>query len=331
MVTHDFNYLIDKVRSAPFKHDPFKHIHLSEFLSKEHFDAIVACKEISLKRCENDTELFDALYEVGYEMVPFPGAVVDDLEYIKARQNKKSVAGHHSACESQGVVLRLSNPSSEILVDLKAFIQSDDFNSVIAEKFGVPYNDVRRDAGIQKYLDEYEISPHPDMRKKALTFMVNINPSPTSEHENHHTHYLRFKAQKEYVQKFWEGNPTVERCWVPWDWCDSVKQQSDNNSIVIFSPSHDTLHAVKASYCHLNFQRTQMYGNLWSGDNFDRPISNLDWSDFELSNRNHRNNQSPIKRLSSSILRLSKRAIGRGTKPVDKTARTVDRTRSGNY
>lgn len=30
-----------------------------------------------------------------------------------------------------------------------------------------------------------------------------------------------------------------------------------------FSPSDDTLHAVKARYDHLVAQRTQMYGNLW--------------------------------------------------------------------
>ena len=50
---------------------------------------------------------------------------------------------------------------------------------------------------------------------------------------------------------------------MPWDWCEVQKTQTENNSIVIFSPSNDTLHAVKADYNHLTYQRTQLYGNLW--------------------------------------------------------------------
>jgi hypothetical protein len=42
-----------------------------------------------------------------------------------------------------------------------------------------------------------------------------------------------------------------------------VKQQTENNSIVIFSPRWDTMHAIRAHYDHLVTQRTQFYGNLW--------------------------------------------------------------------
>ena len=44
------------------------------------------------------------------------------------------------------------------------------------EKFGIEYQNCNIDGGIQKYLDGYELSPHPDIRLKAATFMVNINP-----------------------------------------------------------------------------------------------------------------------------------------------------------
>ena len=43
-------------------------------------------------------------------------------------------------------------------------------------------------------------------------------------------------------------------------------RQSNSRQIIIvlsFSPNHDTMHAVKADYDHLNSQRTQLYGNLW--------------------------------------------------------------------
>ena len=39
-------------------------------------------------------------------------------------------------------------------------------------------------------------------------------------------------------------------------------QQSINNSIVLFAPNIDTLHAIKMQYDHNKFQRTQLYGNL---------------------------------------------------------------------
>jgi hypothetical protein len=50
---------------------------------------------------------------------------------------------------------------------------------------------------------------------------------------------------------------------VPWDWCTTKIKTNTNNSIVLFSPSNESLHAVKLDYNHLNFQRTQIYGNLW--------------------------------------------------------------------
>ncbi len=83
----------------------------------------------------------------------------------------------------------------------------------------------------------YEISPHPDICQKALTYMVNVNPSEASETADHHTHYLKFRPEYKYVQAYWEGNLDVNRCWVPWEWCESVKTQTANNSIFIFAPS----------------------------------------------------------------------------------------------
>ena len=41
-----------------------------------------------------------------------------------------------------------------------------------------------------------------------------------------------------------------------------VKKISKNNTLVMFQPSNDTLHAIKLDYDHTKFQRTQIYGNL---------------------------------------------------------------------
>lgn len=65
------------------------------------------------------------------------------------------------------------------------------------------------------------------------------------------------------TQRTWETDFTRDRGWVSWDWCETVLQQRANNSLVVFSPASDTLHAVRARYDHLWTQRTQCYGNLW--------------------------------------------------------------------
>lgn len=154
-------------------------------------------------------------------------------------------------------------------------------NRAIAEKFKVNFDDCLIDGGIQKYLDGYEISPHADIRRKAATFMVNINPSDKSEVSDHHTHYLKLTEQYAYVEEFWKGNENIDRAWVPWEWAKTVKQQTKNNSIVLFSPSNDTLHGVKASYDHLVTQRTQLYGNLWYKESYvDRT---LEWEQLDFS------------------------------------------------
>ena len=80
------------------------------------------------------------------------------------------------------------------------------------EVWSLSLADLKYDGGIQKYLDGYEISPHPDIRRKAATFMVNVNPSRTIRKKmNHHTHYMKLTETRKYVQTLWEGNPNIER------------------------------------------------------------------------------------------------------------------------
>ena len=95
--------------------------------------------------------------------------------------------------EGFGVALRLSTPEGA-LHELWSLFTSDSYWSLLAERFGIDLSQVRRDSGLQKYLDGYEISPHPDIRLKALTFMLNLNPSPRSEEMTFHTHYRPSKT-----------------------------------------------------------------------------------------------------------------------------------------
>lgn len=105
--------------------------------------------------------------------------------------------------------------SSPILRELVKFLESEKFQTALASKFGIAQRSVYYDAGIQKYLDGYEISSHPDTRKKALRTWSTSSPWADSELCDHHTRYLRFKPERRYVQTFKELDPKVDRCWVP--------------------------------------------------------------------------------------------------------------------
>jgi hypothetical protein len=283
MKKYDFTYVLKKIMDSDFSAQPFKHIYIENLFSEIHFKEIINSTEITCPKAINDKELIDGLIDKGFNPIDFPGSVTDIKKYIDWHENGKK-SDIHSACEGFGMVLRLYNFQSEILRELNEFLKSPSFNKVIAQKFGINFEECIIDGGIQKYLDGYEISPHPDIRKKAATFMVNINPSSESENMNHHTQYLKFKESYTYVKEFWAGNKHIDRAWVPWSWTKSEKQQTKNNSIVLFSPDNDTIHGVKSDYNHLLTQRTQLYGNLWHKTN--STTSNLEWEDLDLCSPN---------------------------------------------
>ena len=285
-----FDYLIDKILKEDFIKEPFKHIYIEDFFEEEDFNSIVNNSEITLEKCSSDEELFNKMFDNNYKVIPFPGCTTDYKEYIKKHSANEPLTSH-TATESAGVVLRLY-PKNKTLIELSEFLLSKDFNNAIAEKFGLEYENCDIDGGMQKYLDGYEISPHPDIRLKAATYMVNINPDQKSENLNHHTHYLKFKPEFEYVKNFWADNPNADRQWVPWDWCTTEFLQKKNNSIVIFSPDNDTIHGVKTNYDHLSMQRTQLYGNLWyksSNTTYSPSWEQLLIKDFSSKKHNHPN------------------------------------------
>lgn len=262
-----FQYLADKIRSAEISTEPFEHLHIEDFFEAADFEEIIQSGDINTAPAADDKELFRNLFDAGYGVIGFPGCTTDVDTYIKWHQAPAANRRIHTACEGFGVVLRLQEEGrSQVVTELYEFLFSDAFSDALAERFSISREKCTADYGIQKYLDGYEISPHPDVRRKALTFMVNVNSTPDSETIDHHTHYLKLKDEWRFVRTFWEGNPDCDRDWVPWDWCETAFMQSNNNSIVVFSPSDDTMHAVKASYDHRRGQRTQLYGNLWYKD-----------------------------------------------------------------
>lgn len=278
-----FDYLLAKIENAPIRDTVFPHIYIENLFEPAHFEAIVTAPEINFPPVPSDEALFETLDEFAYEQIQFPGCTPDRETYLDWRRSGGRREGMHTAVEGFGAVLRLTTGKSPIIEALMEFIESERFNQVLADRFGIDLTNIRQVNAIQKYLDGYEISPHPDVRAKALTYMVNINPHSNAETLQHHTHYLKFKPGKNYIQRVWEQYKQVDRCWVPWDWCHSQWQQSANNSMVIFAPCDSSMHAVKACYNHLNAQRTQIYGNHWmrGSDPSVRTVAKPSWEQFE--------------------------------------------------
>ena len=256
---------ITKIKDASFSEVPFRHIALEEFIDPKYFDEITRSDEINLSQAVDTRYLVQNLWGLGWNEILFPGTTTSLEDYILWEKGLKGDS-NVDTCEGFGMVFRLKSPGSSILSEVQNILASDEFVSALCDKFELQFEQVYPDTGIQKYLNGYEISPHPDVRSKALTFMVNINPMHNSESLDYHTKYLRFIDKYRYVQEFWKHNPEYDRCWVPWSWCERVFEQKKNNSIVIFAPSDSSIHGVKASYDHLNTQRTQLYGNLWYRD-----------------------------------------------------------------
>ena len=64
---------------------------------------------------------------------------------------------------------------------------------------------------------------------------------------------------------------------------DIEKKRRTNNSIVIFSPHSESMHAVKANYDHLRHQRTQMYGKLWYRSHTLAETTSTKWEDLVIT------------------------------------------------
>lgn len=257
-----FKYLLDKLNAAEIRSDPFPHIYLEKFLGQRDFDAVVSSPEVTLPAAANIDELFSILDALSFQPIEFPGCTKSRAEYVGWLETAIKPKDTHAACEGKGMALRCTTSRSEVVRSLGAFFESRELLDLLTHKFGITAP-TQLDCGLQKYLNGYEISPHPDIRQKALTWMLNVNPGSSTEALDYHTHFMTFRPEWDFVGRFWRDTPNAETCWVPWQWCETRKRQTVNNTIVVFSPRHDTLHAVRARYDHLPAQRTQFYGNLW--------------------------------------------------------------------
>lgn len=258
----EFSYILDKIEAAEFIKKPYPHLDIKNFLSDEHLELIINNNQIHFEEQKTQDKLYNKLINNGWSIQRFPGCTKNWNEYKNYLENPDNFKSNNPV-ENIGITFRLNNYKNKKIKELLDFMNSNHFHKILKKKFNIKEKTTIISA-IQKNLTGYEISPHPDIRKKCLTYLLNINNNKEIEELDCHTHLLEFKNNYKYIQKYWKQNKNINRCWVPWKWCNTIKTMNENNSIVIFHPDNDppTLHAIRLNYNHLKYQRTQIYGNL---------------------------------------------------------------------
>tara|TARA_R110000824_G_scaffold27426_10_gene93207 strand:- start:4662 stop:5513 length:852 start_codon:yes stop_codon:yes gene_type:complete len=281
---NEFSYISEKIKNAEFRKNPFKHILIEDFLKKEHLDIILSDKQIHFDDSETTEDLIDVLHSKNYKVQNFPGCTTDLVEYLNHYNNDSFPHGRKGTpIESYGVTFRLEKIENELIQELTNYLNGKEFKETLEEKFKIE-KETRIITAIQKNLSHYEISPHPDVREKQLTYLLNINKDSSIDDESIHTNLLRFKSEWEFIKDYWKNNHEKNTTWIPWDWCETKVITNKNNSIVLFKPSTDTLHAVKMIYDHTKFQRTQLYGNLMGLGAITEPMNYRDLIEFKENN-----------------------------------------------
>tara|TARA_R100001591_G_scaffold67014_1_gene76245 strand:- start:329 stop:1195 length:867 start_codon:yes stop_codon:yes gene_type:complete len=277
-----FKYISEKILDSNIEEYPFKHVVIEDLLSKEHLDMILNDSQIHFDEVENTKELIETLFKKNYAVQTFPGCIVNPSEYIERYEKKDFPIGKGKdlPIEAFGMTFRLTQYNNPLIKELVEYMNGMEFKDALVRKFDLKF-ETNIVTAIQKNLSHYEISPHPDVREKGLTYLLNINKDSSIDDEPVHTHLLKFKKEWEFIYDYWKTNLSENRCWVPWDWCDTAKMTNKNNSIVIFSPDVDTLHGVKLNYDHTKFQRTQLYGNLMG---IGKVIPQMNWRKLEAMN-----------------------------------------------
>ena len=154
----DLSYLTEKILNAKIETNPFNHIYIEDFFSTEHFNEIINSDQIKLRDVNDDVDLLNALEEVGYNVIGFPGCIEDKDEYLNWHKDKKTSHIASSSNEGFGMVFRLKNIKSQLLSDINKYILGEEFNKAVAERFNVEYSACNIDSGIQKYLDSAELT-----------------------------------------------------------------------------------------------------------------------------------------------------------------------------
>ena len=204
---NDLNYLTEKVLDAKIHTEPFDHIIIDNFLSDHDLKIILNDKQIHFDICQNTKDLINTLHEKNYSIQSFPGCSTDIKDYLDKYKNKVWPNERNGTpVETFGLTFRLKDYDNPRIEEIVKYMSSENFQNAISKKFNLSKKTYAITA-IQKNLSYYEISPHPDTRRKAATYLLNINKNDEAEKLDVHTHLLKFKENyndihNEYLKRY---------------------------------------------------------------------------------------------------------------------------------
>src|SRR4051812_30232351 len=149
-------YVLEKIRNAPFRDNPFHHLYIESLFEPADFLEIVSAAQIRLPPMADDRALLTELQHRGFQVLSdFAGTTKDIEVYLRWHDQRYAASINHQTTDGVGVALRLINQGG-VLAEVAAIFSSDGYWGLLAERFGIELSQVRRDFGLQKYLDGYE-------------------------------------------------------------------------------------------------------------------------------------------------------------------------------
>lgn len=243
------SYLLEKINNAPIIQYPFPHLWIENFLQPAHLELLLSNYQLHFPPVNGLAELHKTLITLDYKIQSFPGCASSIEDYLNGKPTNKTVEGW-------GLCYRLNKIHNELIQKLISFLNSKEWHQSIKNKFEIKAETTCFSA-IQKQLDKYEISPHPDVRSKAVTYLLSIN---SKEYTGQDTSLYIYDDP--HIPEFFGKHEHLNRCWIPWGYARLVKEVVNTNTLLMFPTSNYSLHAVKLDYNDLVSQRTQIYGNL---------------------------------------------------------------------
>lgn len=232
------NYLINKIKNAKIIYEPFPHIIINNFIEENDLKNILDNIEINNLKDINEK----------YTMVHYPGAkITNDL--LTTRPT------------GIGLVYALKEEYLKNNIKLNTFLDSNDFKQILMEKLNIPKNiDGWNVYQINKDLNGYEISPHPDITGKVITYQLNLTNTNILDDYDLSTKFHTIKPECEKYIK--ELTIKKDRPWGKWEWFDKGKKiPYKQNTFMAFAPSDISYHSVKLeNYPQEKYQRTMLRG-----------------------------------------------------------------------
>ena len=232
------DYILEKIKSAKIIEKPFPHIIIPNFLEENDIENIIDNIEI------------DNLNQIDkkYKKVVYPGAKSATEELT---QRPTGV----------GLVYALKEEYSKNNIKLNKILNSEDFKNVLFKKLNIPINiDGWNVFQINKDLNGYEISPHPDITGKVITYQINLSNTDNLDNYDLSTKFHSIKPEcLKYIDALSKKN---KRPWGKWEWFDKGKSiPYKQNTFMAFAPSDISYHSVKLeNYPQEKYQRTMLRG-----------------------------------------------------------------------